>query len=109
MYRENELAKEYGFNDDKVQMGFSAQEVQKVAPEIVSIAVFDQVTPGPDDEDPDDDLVGTSASGENYLTMDYGRMTPLIVAAMKEQQEIINNQQKQIEELREMILALSNK
>ena len=109
LYRENELAKEYGFNDDKVQMGFSAQEVQKVAPEIVSIAVFDQVTPGPDDEDPDDDLVGTSASGENYLTMDYGRMTPLIVAAMKEQQEIINNQQKQIEELREMILALSNK
>ena len=74
-FSENDKAKEYGYeNQDKKQVGVSAQEVEKVLPEIVSQAPFDIA------ED------GTSKSGEDYKTVDYEKLVPLLIEAIKEQQ-----------------------
>ena len=78
-YSENEKAKEYGYEkQDKKQVGVSAQEVEKVLPEIVSLAPFDIA------ED------GTSKSGEDYKTVDYEKLVPLLIEAIKEQQTQID-------------------
>jgi len=88
-YVENELAKELGYNNDKQQVGVSAQKVQAVLPEAVELAPVDYETG-------EHDGIITSKSGENYLTVDYAKMVPLLIEAIKEQQ-------KQIEELKEKI------
>jgi len=43
----------------------------------------------------------SDASG--YKSMDYGRLTPVLVEAIKEQQEQINALQQQIDEMKKMI------
>jgi hypothetical protein len=75
-YVNNELAKENGYNDDKLQLGLSAQEVQAVAPEIVGLAPFDMETL--------EDGTIVSKSGENYLTVNYAKLVPILVEAIKE-------------------------
>lgn len=59
-------------------VGVIAQEVQAVLPEAVKIAPFDA----------NDD--GTSKSGENYLTVQYEKLTALLIEAVKEQQATID-------------------
>lgn len=59
---------------NKHEHGVKAQEIQKVIPDAVSPAPFDRA----------DD--GSSASGENYLTVDYARIVPLLIEAVKAQQ-----------------------
>ena len=84
-YSENEKAKEFGYkNQDKKQVGVSAQEVEAVLPEVVSLAPFDI---GDDEK---------SKSGEDYKTVDYARIVPLLIEAIKEQQT-------QIDELKEKL------
>lgn len=55
-----------------IRYGISAQAVQSIYPDIVSIAPFDR---SPD---------GTSKSGENYLTLDYIKFIPILLQAIKE-------------------------
>ena len=55
-------------------VGVVAQEVQKVLPEVVSIAPFDR------------NSEGESKTGENYLTVRYEALVPLLIEAIKEQQ-----------------------
>jgi chaperonin cofactor prefoldin len=76
LYVENELAQSVGYNNDKQQVGLSAQQVQAVLPEAVALAPFDY-------ERQEDDTIA-SKSGENYLTVDYSRLVPLLVEAIKE-------------------------
>ena len=78
LYVENELAKSLGFNNPETQVALSAQAVQRVQPEATSLAPFDRA----------DD--GTSKSGENYLTVDYERLVPLLVEGIKELRREIN-------------------
>jgi hypothetical protein len=54
------------------QIGFLAQEIQSVLPEIVKPAPFDI------------DSDGNSISGENYLTIHYEKVVPLLLQAIKE-------------------------
>jgi hypothetical protein len=61
-FRENEVAKSLGYNNDKRQVGVIAQEVQEVIPEIVSPAPID----------------------EKYLTVKYEKLIPLLIEAIKE-------------------------
>ena len=61
-YVENEVAKELGYNNDDIQVGLSAQEVQKVLPEVVTQAPID----------------------EKYLTIWYDKLIPLLIEAIKE-------------------------
>jgi hypothetical protein len=95
IYTNNDLAKSFGYTDEKTQIGLSAQQVQKIAPEIVTLAPFDMTGDGKRDGN------GKihSKSGENYLTMDYARLVPVLVEAIKEQQEIIEKMNKRLEYL----------
>lgn len=76
-YVNNELAKANGYTDDRLQIALSAQEVQAIAPEVVSLAPFDMET---------EEFTGVvkSKSGKNYLTIDYARLAPILVEAIKE-------------------------
>jgi len=73
---ENELAKSLGYNNDKLQVGVSAQEVEKVLPEIVTKAPIDH----------------------KYKTIWYQKLTPLLIEGIKEQQTQMEQQQTQIEQ-----------
>jgi hypothetical protein len=75
-YIPNELARINGITNTDREIGLSAQDVQKVLPEIVKIAPFDLET----------DAEGNkiSKSGERYLTMSYERLAPVFVEAIKE-------------------------
>ena len=59
---------QYGFNDRK-QIGFKAQDIQKIYPEVVS----------------------TDANG--YLSVDYGKLTPVLLVAIKELNDKLNTLQ----------------
>ncbi len=82
-YKNNDLAKSFGYNSDDVQLGLSAQEVQTVLPEIVTRAPFDREIL--------EDGTEISKSGENYLTVNYSKLVPLLIEAIKEQQLQIND------------------
>jgi hypothetical protein len=92
---------------------FIAQEVEKVLPQLVMPAPFDLYQPKPGSEyDPNGteaDKLGTSRSGKNYKTVEYGRMVALTIEAIKEQQTIINNQQQEINDLKDMVSKLVEK
>jgi hypothetical protein len=74
-YLPNKEAINAGFENEK-QIGLSAQEVQKVLPEIVKIAPFDMFK--------DENGNISSKSGEFYLTICYERLAPVFVEAIKE-------------------------
>jgi hypothetical protein len=69
--------KEFGFVPDteKNEIGLIAQEVQEILPQAVAPAPFDQHWNGSEYE---------SKSGENYLTVQYEKLVPLLVEAIKE-------------------------
>ena len=73
-YKENDLAKKFGFNKPDKQVGVSAQSVEKVLPEVVSLAPFDYETA--------EDGTVSSKSGENYKTVDYEKLVPLLIATL---------------------------
>ena len=78
-YEANQKAQELGYKK-KMEIGVSAQEVEAILPELIKDAPI----------------------GQGYKTLDYGRLTPLLIEAIKEQQ-------KQIEELKELVNKLITK
>ena len=87
IYKVNELAKENGFEGDELQAGLLAQEVKAVLPEVVLPAPFDIAQ----NEDKEAGIFEEySASGENYMTVQYERVIPLLVEAIKELKQEIN-------------------
>ena len=74
-YINNDRAKDFGYREEKVQVGLSAQEVQRVLPEVVTLAPFDTI------KNEDGTLV--SRTGENYLTLDYAKLVPVLIEAIK--------------------------
>ena len=85
-YEPNELAQSLGY-EKKLEVGLSAQQVEAVLPEIIKSAPI----------------------SNEYKTLNYGRLTPLVVEAIKEQNQIIKEQQSQIDELKELVNKLLNK
>jgi hypothetical protein len=75
-YTPNELAHSVGITNTREEIGLSAQDVQKILPELISLAPFDL------EKDKDGNKV--SKSGDNYLTMSYERLIPVLVEAIKE-------------------------
>lgn len=77
-WRTEEFPNKHFTND--LQIGFIAQELEKVIPQVVHTDVADN----------------------NYKSVDYGRLTPVLVEAMKEQQVQIEKLQKEVEELKKV-------
>jgi hypothetical protein len=90
-FNSNKLAEGYGYYDKKEQVGVIAQEVEAVLPQIVVAAPFDI---GQDENGNE-----YSISGENYKTVQYDKLVPLLIEGIKEQQQIIEKLQKRIENL----------
>ena len=87
--------KEIGFTpeQEKNDIGLIAQEVQEIMPQAVKPAPFDIKW----DSDKKENI---SKSGENYLTVQYERLVPLLVEAIKEQQEQINTLKEEIKSIK---------
>jgi hypothetical protein len=84
-YNWNDKAKSLAnYDTEESLVGVFAQEIQEVLPEAVKLAPFDN------------DKNGNSISGENYLTVQYEKIVPLLIEAIKDQQ-------KQIDELKSKI------
>jgi hypothetical protein len=87
-----------GFNPiDRHDIGVIAQEVERVIPQAIKPAPFDALADG------------KSISGQHYKTVQLEKIVPVLIQSVKEQQEIIQNQSKEIAELREMIKSIINK
>jgi hypothetical protein len=67
-FTENARAKELGFDNDRMQVGVSAQEIEEVLPELIKDAPV----------------------GHGYKTIDYGKITPLLIEAIKELKTELN-------------------
>ena len=84
-YTPNDLAVQLGAVSEDARnekhLGVSAQRVQEILPEAVAQAPFDMA------------IDGGSESGENYLTVKYEKLVPLLIQA-------INELQKEIEDLK---------
>lgn len=81
-YTANELAESFGYKNKESQVGVLAGDVQKVLPEAVKPAPFDilQLQEG----------VEISRSGENYKTVQYEKLVPLLIQAVKELSEEVD-------------------
>jgi hypothetical protein len=75
-YTNSDIAKSLGYTTDELQVGVSAQEVQAVLPEVVVLAPIDRLVLE------SGEIV--SKTGENYLTVKYEKIVPLIIEAIKE-------------------------
>jgi hypothetical protein len=73
-YTINKVAEKYGYNDYTRQVGLIAQQIESLAPEVIKPAPFDM------------DENGNSKSGQNYLTIQYEKIIPILIEAVKEQQ-----------------------
>jgi len=78
LYKHNDIAKGYGYTDDLVYVGLDANVVKRIQPEATALAPFDR------------DENGLSKSGENYLTVQYEKLVPLLVEGIKELRKEIN-------------------
>lgn len=76
LYTGNSIAKSHGFADKEVQVGVLAQQVKNVLPQVVC--------PAPFDIGQNEDGTEYSISGENYMTVRYERIVPLLIEAIKE-------------------------
>ena len=99
-YETNDLGASFGLEEHVRNTGFSAQEVQKIMPEVIRLAPFDM---GPLNE-----VTGImeSKSGENYMTLLYDKMAPLIVAALKEEVQKREDLEKEVAELKQLVQNL---
>jgi hypothetical protein len=91
-FNANEVAEKYGYINKNEQVGVIAQEVEKVLPQIVVPAPFDIAV--------DEDGNEYSKSGENYKTVHYEKLIPLLIEAIKEQNEDIQNLKEEIVKLK---------
>lgn len=82
-FKENEKAKSLGYDNDKIQVGVNAQEVENVLPEIVTLA--------PIDIEIDESGKEISKSGENLKTVYYDKLVPLLIEAIKELNDKVKN------------------
>jgi hypothetical protein len=74
-YTANQLAESFGYTSKESQVGVLAGEVEKILPEVVKPAPFDIML---------FENTEISRSGENYKTVQYEKLVPLLIEAIKE-------------------------
>jgi hypothetical protein len=74
-YNANELAESFGYTNKEKQVGVIASDVNKVLPEAVKPAPFDIMM---------FENTEISRSGENYQTVQYEKIVPLLIEAIKQ-------------------------
>ena len=90
IYTWNELANQLvDYDTEEEQIGLVAQEVHEILPQITKIAPFDS------------DGKGNSKSGQNYLTIQYERVVPLLVESIKELSEKVEKLEEENKRLRD--------
>jgi hypothetical protein len=74
-FNANEIAESFGYTNKEKQVGVLAADVEKVLPEAVKPAPFDTML-----------FEGSemSKSGQNYKTVQYEKLVPLLIEAIKE-------------------------
>jgi hypothetical protein len=83
---DQELCEELGFNYINVhEHGVKAQEILGAIPDAVELAPFDRAD------------AGGSKSGQNYLTVNYPRIIPLLIEVAKAQQQEIEALKRKLE------------
>jgi len=100
-YRPNDLAISLGYSNIKQEIGLSAQDVKNVLPEIVDLAPFDVTT------NENGEII--SKSGDNYLTLNYQRLVPVLIEGTKDLYKLIQQLQQQVAELTNKISILEAK
>jgi len=94
-YRPNKTANDLGIKGNKRDLGISAQDVEKILPDLVNIAPIDV------EYDKEKNII--SKTGSNYLTVNYEKMIPLLIESIKELNKNINELKKENIELRDLI------
>ena len=79
-FTENEVAKSLGYNNNEMQVGVSAQEVEAVMPEVIREAPIDS----------------------KYKTVQYDKLVPLLIESIKELSNQVKELKKENEEIRKM-------
>lgn len=74
-YNSNDLAETFGYKNREKQVGVIAGDVEKVLPEAVKPAPFDTIV---------FEHTDISKSGQNYKTVQYEKLVPLLIEAIKE-------------------------
>ena len=80
IYKFNDLANNFGFNNQSTFVGLSAQELVEVLPEAVKPVPFKN-------------LIET---GNNYMRVEYEKVVPLLVESIKELNENLQTVSKHI-------------
>jgi hypothetical protein len=80
-YNSNQLAESFGYKNKEKQVGVIAGDVEKVLPEAVKPAPFDIMV---------FENTEMSKSGQNYKTVQYEKLVPLLIEAIKELSNEIN-------------------
>jgi len=88
-YTHNDKARELGYEGSERQVGVSAQSVKAVLPEVIGRAPID------------DDGEGGSVTGEDYMTVQYHRIVPLLIEGIKELTSELESVKIELEELRD--------
>jgi hypothetical protein len=86
-YNANQLAESFGYINKEKQAGVLAGDVEKVLPEAVKPAPFDTML---------FENTEISKSGQDYKTVQYEKLVPLLIEAIKE----LNNEIKQLKEIK---------
>jgi hypothetical protein len=82
-YTSNKLAEQFGYTKKNRQVGVIAQQVQKELPEVVKRAPFDSAYTEDGEE--------YSISGDEYLTVQYDKLVPVLLQAIKELSAKVKN------------------
>lgn len=96
-YIANETA---NISDNKIYIGVSAQDVQSVLPEVVSLAPFDTSNL--------DTGEIVSKSGSNYLTVSYERLVPVLIECIKDLQNKYESLENKYESLEKRLALIES-
>jgi hypothetical protein len=99
-YKGNDLAKTFGYDSENLQIGVSAQEVQRVLPEIVKDAPFNFRKKTGEDGNSTDEFLYDIEENDRYKTVQYEKLVPLLIEGIKELTNKVESLEKEIFKLK---------